>query len=156
MSVPIPPADTEQNGTPPPKMPERSLGELVASATADLSALLRKEIELAKLELKKEAAAAGKGAGALGAAAFAGLLGLIFLSIALAYALGKIVPLGTGFLIVGLLYVIIAAVAALIGRKSFKKVGPPEKTLETVKDDIAWAKHPTVAPTTTTKSQTTV
>lgn len=153
MSVPIPPAAIEQNATPPPKMPERSLGELVASATADLSALLRKEIELAKLELKKEAVAAGKGAGALGAAAFAGLLGLIFLSIALAYALGKLVPLGAGFLIVGVLYVLFAAIAALIGKKSFSKVGPPEKTLETVKDDIAWAKHPTVVPT--TRSETT-
>ncbi len=139
--------DSAASKVPPPKMPNRSLGELVASASADLSALVRKEIELAKLELKQEAVSAGKGAGALGAAAFAGVLGLIFLSIALAYAIGKVLPLGVGFLLVGVLYILVAAIAALVGKKSFGKVGPPQKTIETVKDDIAWAKHPTIAPT---------
>ena len=122
---------------------EPSLGELVARATGDISTLLRKEVELAKVELKREAVSAGKGAGALGVAGFCGIVALVFLSIALAYALGEIVPLGTGFLIVGLLYLVAAAVAALIGRKNLKKVGPPERTIETVKDDIAFAKSPT-------------
>lgn len=128
-------------------MTDQSLGELVASATKDLSTLVRKEIELAKLELKVEAKSAGKGAGMLGGAGFAGVLGLIFLSIALAYALGKLVPLGAGFLIVGALYLLVAAVLALLAKKNLSKVGPPEKTVATVKDDIAWAKHPTSAPT---------
>ena len=128
---------------------DRSLGELVASATSDISTLVRKELELAKVEIKQEAKNAGKGAGAFGAAAFAGLLGLLFLSLALAFGLAKILGNhnGFGFLVVGLLYVIIAAVAALIGKKSLKKVGPPEKTIETIKDDVAFAKNPTNAPT---------
>ena len=78
-----------------------SLGELVAAATRDLSTLVRKEVELAKLEIKRDVVAAGKGAGGLGAAGVTGLLGVIFLSIAAAYALGRVVPLGAGFLIVG-------------------------------------------------------
>ena len=124
---------------------ERSLGELVASATANISTLMRKELELAKVEIKQEAVNAGKGAAGLGAAAFTGLLALIFLSIALAYGIGSILGdhIGLGFLVVGLLYLIVAGVAALIGKKSLSKVGPPEKTIETLKDDVAFAKHPT-------------
>lgn len=128
----------------------RSLGELIADATADISTLMRKEVELAKVELKTEVKNAGKGAGAFGAAGFAGLLGLIFLSIALAYGLGSLYGgdrEGLGFLTVGVLYLIVAGIAALVGKRAISKVGPPEKTIETVKDDVAFAKHPTTAPT---------
>lgn len=126
---------------------DRSLGELVSSATRDLSSLLRQEVALAKVEIKRDVVAAGKGAGGLGAAGFAGLLGLIFLSIAAAYALGRVVPLGAGFLIVGAAYLFVAAIAGLIGLRSLKKMSPPTRTIATLKDDAAWAKHPTVVPT---------
>ena len=103
---------------------EPSLGELVASATRDLSTLMRKEVELAKLEIKRDVVAAGKGAGGLGAAGVTGLLGVIFLSIAAAYALGRVVPLGAGFLIVGVVYLLLAAIAGLVGLKSLKSMKP--------------------------------
>ena len=123
---------------------EKSLGELVATATKDLSLLVSQEVALAKAELKKEVAHAGKGAGMLGAAGFLGLFALIFLSIALAYAISWFgIGLGWGFFIVGMLYLVVAAVLALLGKKQLGKVGPPEKTIATVKDDVAWAKHPT-------------
>lgn len=125
---------------------EMAIGQLVAKATADVSLLLRQEVALAKLELKKDAVAAGKGAGLLGAAAALSLFAGLFLSIALAYALGRIFNLGSGFLLVGVLYLLLAAVLGFVGYKSLKKVGPPTKTIETVKDDIAWAKHPTSVP----------
>ena len=126
-----------------------SLGELVAKATADVSTLMRKEVELAKVEIKREVVNAGKGAGAFGAAGFAGLLGLLFLSISLAYGISKLLGdhVGWGFFIVALLYLIVAGVAALFGKKSLAKVGPPEKTIATLKDDVAFAKNPTQAPT---------
>ena len=126
---------------------DASLGELVARATQDLSQLLRQELALAKLELKKEAVSAGKGAALLGGAGGAGLFALVFLSISAAYGISWLgVPLGWGFFIVGFLYLLVAAVLALGGRKNLKKVGPPERTIATVKDDVAWAKHPTQAP----------
>ena len=129
--------DRESNG-------EKSLGELVAAATKDLSLLVTQEVALAKAELKKEVAHAGKGAGMLGGAGFLGLFALIFLSIALAYAISWFgIGLGWGFFIVGMLYLVVAAVLALLGKKQISKVGPPEKTIATVKDDVAWAKHPT-------------
>lgn len=128
---------------------DKSLGELVASATADISTLMRKEVELAKVEIKREVVNAGKGAGAFGAAGFAGLIGLLFLSIALAYGFSSLYSdhVGFGFLTVGVLYLVMAAVAALLGRRSLAKVGPPTRTIETVKGDVAFAKHPTTVPT---------
>jgi len=129
---------------------DKSLGELVATATADISTLLRKEVELAKVELKAEAKNAGKGAGAFGAAGLLGAVGGLFLSIALAYGFSFIYGghrEGLGFLTVALLYLVLAGLAALFGTKAIKKVGPPTRTIETVKDDVAFARHPTTAPT---------
>ena len=126
---------------------EQSLGELVATATRELSTLVHKEVELAKVEIKREVVAAGKGAGLFGGAGFAGLFAMVFLSIALAYGIGNLLgdapKLGLGFLIVGLIYLIAAAVLAVTGKKKISQVGPPEKTIATVKDDVAFLKHPT-------------
>ena len=125
---------------------DKSLGELVATATKDLSVLVKQEVALAKAEIKKEVTAAGKGAGLFGGAGLTGLFALIFLSIAAAYGLEWLgLPLGWGFFVVGALYLVVAAVLALTGKKKLSQVGPPEKTIATVKDDVAWAKHPTRA-----------
>ena len=126
---------------------DASLGELVANATRDLSTLVHQEVELAKVEIKRDVAAAGKGAGMFGGAGFAGVFALLFLSVSAAYGIEWLgVPLGCSFFAVGVIYLVIAGFLALSGRKSLTKVGPPEKTIETLKDDAAWAKHPTVAP----------
>ena len=119
---------------------DRSLGELVASATRDLSQLVHKEVELAKVEIKKDIAAAGKGAGLFGGAGLTGLFALLFLSAALAYGIGSLIGFGWGLLVVGLVYLVAAAVLALTGKKKISQVGPPERTIETVKEDIAVVK----------------
>ena len=128
---------------------DASLGDLVAAATQNLSTLMKQEVQLAKIEIKREVVAAGKGAGLLGGASALGALGGIFVSIALAYALNEVLPTFLSFLLVGVVYLVVAGLLALVGKKSLSKVGPPEKTIATVKDDVAWAKHPTVAPTKT-------
>ena len=126
---------------------DASLGERVANATRDLSSLVHQEIELAKVEIKRDVAAAGKGAGMFGGAGFLGVLALLFLSVSAAYGLHWLgVPMGCSFFAVGAAYLIVAGVLVMTGKKSLGKVGPPEKTIETLKDDAAWAKHPTVAP----------
>lgn len=122
---------------------EPSLGELVSTATADLSELLRKEVQLAKLEITQEVARAGKGAGMLGAAGIAAGAGGLFLTIALAFAIGSAVGLGWGFAIVGLLHLVAAGALAVTGKKGLSRLGPPRQTIESVKDDLDWAKHPT-------------
>ena len=57
---------------------DRSLGDLISEVTADLSTLMRQELELAKAELQQSASRAGKGAGMLGGAAVAGYFVLLF------------------------------------------------------------------------------
>ena len=128
----------------PSRTQDASLGQLVAHATQDLSLLLRQELALAKLELRTEVVSAGKGAGMLGGAGVSGVFGLVFLSISAAYGISWLgVPLGCAFFTVGALYLVVAAVLALGGKKNLQKVGPPERTIATVKDGVAWAKHPT-------------
>jgi len=121
---------------------DKSLGELVATATRDLSLLVHQEIALAKAEIKQDVAAAGKGAGLFGGAGFAGFFALIFLSISLAYGISALgVPLGLGFLAVGALYLIGAAILALSGKKKMSQLSPPaERTKQTVKDDVEMLK----------------
>lgn len=130
-----------------PAKEDPSLGELVAAATRDLSTLMRKEVELAKLEIKRDVVSAGKGAGLLGGAGFTALLAVIFLGIAAAYGLAELgLDLGWGFLIVAGGYLLVAGALALLGKRNLGKVGPPEQTIATLKDDASWAKHPTKQP----------
>lgn len=127
---------------------EQSLGELVSAATRDLSLLIHKEVELAKTELSAELKRAGIGAGLLGGAGFIGFFALLLLSFAAAFGISAGFDWNpwTGFLIVGGLYALGAGMFAALGLGKVVKVGPPQRTIRTVKDDIAWAKHPTVAP----------
>jgi uncharacterized membrane protein YqjE len=119
----------------------RSLGQIVGDLTNDLTTLVKQELELARTELKEEAAKAGKGAGMLGGAGVAGLLALILGSFALAYLLDNWMPVELAFLIVTLLWAIVGAVLATRGRKELKNANPqlPE-TQQTLKEDAAWAR----------------
>lgn len=126
-----------------PKAADRSLGELFGEMSAGLSALIRKEMELARVELKEEAVQAGKAGGQLGIGAFAGYLAVLLLSFALAWGLNDALDSSwAGFAIVGLLYGIAAAVLLQQGRQRLKDLNPvPEQTVATLKEDIQWAKE---------------
>lgn len=119
----------------------RSLGEIVGDVSQDLSALVRQEMDLAKVELKHEVATLGKGAGLLGGAGVAGLLTAVFLSLALAYLLDNWMPAEVAALIVGLLWAVAAAVLAARGRKNLKNANPQlPATQQTLKEDVQWAR----------------
>ena len=123
---------------------ETSVGELIANISDDLSRLFRQEVELAKAELKQEAAKAGKAAGMLGGAGFAGYLAVVLLSFALVFALGNVMDLGWAALIVAAIWGVIGAVLYANGRKKLKTVDPvPHRTVDTIKEDAQWMKNPT-------------
>ena len=123
---------------------ETSVGELIGNISNDLSTLFRQEVELAKVELKAEAAKAGKAGGMLGGAAFAGYLAVVLLSFALVFALDAIMPAGWAALIVAAIWGIIGAVLFVNGRKKLKTVDPmPRRTVDTLKEDAQWLKNPT-------------
>ena len=116
------------------KADNASLGELLGDVTRDLSTLMRQEVELAKAELKQSATKAGKGSGMLAGAGVAGHFVLVFLSLGLMFALGALMPLGWAALIVAVVWGIIAAVLASIGRKELKQIKGLPQTGETLSE----------------------
>jgi len=121
--------------------PDKSLGELFSEMTSDLSSLVRKEVQLAKVETKEEISKAGKAGAQLGAGGFAGYMAVVLLSFALVYVLDNFLPLELAFLIVGAIYGIAAAVLLNKGKQDMKNVKPlPEQTVKTVKEDVEWAR----------------
>ena len=123
---------------------ETSIGELIGNISNDLSQLFRQEVELAKAEVKQEASKAGKAAGMLGAAGFAGYMTIVLLSFALVYALSNVIDAGWAALIVAAIWGIAGAVLYANGRKKLKTVDPvPHRTVDTIKEDASWLKNPT-------------
>jgi hypothetical protein len=123
---------------------ETSIGELIGNISDHLSQLFRQEVELAKAELKQEASKAGKAAGMLGGAGFAGYMVIVLLSFALVFALSNVMDPGWAALIVAAIWAIIAAVLYANGRKKLKNVDPvPRRTVDTIKEDAQWLKNPT-------------
>jgi nitrate/nitrite transporter NarK len=130
-----------QAGEPTASRADASPGQLAAEVAKDVSTLVRQEVALAKAELSREAKKAGTAAGAFGGAGFAGYFVLVFLSLALMYALDSVMPTGWAALIVAGVWAVIAAVLAVVGRSKLKNFNPkPERTIETVKEDVQWAK----------------
>src|SRR5215211_2281779 len=124
-----------------PDVSDASVGGLASEVAKDLSTLVRQEIALAKAEIRAEAKTAGQAAGALGGAGFAGYFVLMFLSLAATWGLAELIPLGWAALIVAAAWAIVAGVLAAVGRSRLKRVNPkPERTIETVKEDLQWAK----------------
>ena len=119
-----------------------STGELVKQLSEQTTTLVRKEIELAKAELTAKGKVAGQGAGMLGAAAVAGLLALATLTTMVLALLDRAMDLWLSALLVTLVYGSVAAALALAGRDRVKEGMPPapEQTVETVKEDVQWAK----------------
>ena len=134
---------TTQSGDSAAKMKAASAspGELATEVAKDMSTLVRQEVALAKAELQEEAKTAGTAFGAFGGAGFAGYFVLVFLSLAMMWALGSTMALGWAALIVAGVWAVIAGVLALLGRSKLKAFNPkPERTIETVKEDVQWAK----------------
>jgi hypothetical protein len=118
-----------------------SLGEIVSHLTNDLGTLTRQELALAKAEVQAEAKKAGKGAGMLGGAAFAGWMVALFLSLTAMWALDEAMDLIWSALIVAATWAIAAAVLAMLGRKELREVSPkPDQTVESLKEDAKWLK----------------
>jgi len=122
--------------------PQPSLGELLSRTTSDFSELMRKEVELAKVEIREEAVAAGRAGAMLGAGGVLAHLTLVLLAVAAAFGLATVMPTGVAFLIVAVIVGIAAAVLLMIGRDRLQQVDPvPTATVETIQEDVQWAKQ---------------
>jgi len=128
--------------TPPEELRERPLGELVKQLGTQTSTLVRQELDLAKAELSEKGRVAGKGAGLLGGAALVGLMAAGALTATLILALSEAIDAWLAALIVTVVMAALAAVLAIQGRNRIRAATPPvpEQTVETVKEDVEWAK----------------
>jgi uncharacterized membrane protein YqjE len=119
-----------------------STGELVKQLSTQLSTLIRKELDLAKAELTEKGKVAGIGAGMFGGAGVAGLLALGSLTALVILLLSEAMDAWVAALIVTLIWAAVAAVLGLAGRDRVREATPPvEETVETVKEDVQWAKN---------------
>jgi xanthine/uracil permease len=122
---------------------ERSLGDLFSDLSRETTTLVRQEVQLAKAELTQSATEAARGIGMLVAGGAVAYAGLLFLLLAIVFGL---IEAGwdawLSALVVGLVVVAIGAVLVLRARESLKPANlAPQKTVETLKEDAAWAKE---------------
>jgi uncharacterized membrane protein YqjE len=121
---------------------DRSLGELLRQLSEQTTRLVHQELELAKAELTQKGKQAGQGAGMFGGAGALGLAALGALTACFILALDLIMPAWLAALIVAVVYGIVAFVLVKQGQAKMRQAAPPvpEQTIETVKEDVEWAK----------------
>ena len=127
-----PVSDTE------PKEPGTSLADLMGRLGEDVSALVTTQLQIAKVELKQEATQGAKSAGLLGGGAFAGYIAVLLLSFALAWGISDALDHHhpwAGFLIVGIIWAVVAAVLASTGKKKLDEVNGPDATAAELQAD---------------------
>jgi hypothetical protein len=124
------------------RLEDRPLPELMKTLADQTTSLVRQEIDLAKAEFSEKGKKAGQGAGMFGGAGVIGFLALAALTAAAVLGLATALPDWLAALIVGLVYAGVAGVLALQGRNKVQEAGPPvpEQTVETIKEDVEWAK----------------
>ncbi len=118
---------------------ERTLGQLVADATLDISSIVRSEVALAKAEMKVDAKKAGAGAGLFAGAGVLGFLALILLLIAAAYGLVAAgLPPWAAFLIVAGVLLVIGLIMVLVGKHNIDNIqGKPQRAIKSTQETFA-------------------
>ena len=121
---------------------DQSVGQLLRQLSEETSTLVRQEVQLAKAELSEKAKQAGKGAGLLAGAAVMGVALLGAFTAFLIAVIAQALSVWLAALVVTMVYAVVAAVLALAGRSALRKATPvkPEQTIDTVKEDVQWAK----------------
>jgi uncharacterized membrane protein YqjE len=120
---------------------QRTVPELLGNIVDNIQQIIRSEFRLAKAELQEKVSRASKLAATLGAGFLLGLYGLGFLLLAAAYALSTVMAAGLAALIVGGALALISIVLVSSSAKKLKALNPaPEKTIQTLQENVQWAK----------------
>lgn len=121
---------------------DKSLGELVSRLTGDFGDLVSTHVQLAKAEVKEEAARAARGTALLAAGGVSAVLALLLLSFAAAWGLAEALPEGVAFLIVAVVWIVAAIVLVMSGRSAMQRLRGVPDTKAAIKEDIEWAHQP--------------
>jgi hypothetical protein len=143
----VPPGSVPPGSVPPGSVPQgdrrsaaeakaesTSLGDLLGEVSRDISTLMRQEVELAKAEIRESATRAGKGAGMFGAAGYAAMMCVLFLSIAGWWGLGYLIGNAWSALIIAAIWAIIGLILFVVGRSTLKFIRGIPQTVDTVKE----------------------
>jgi uncharacterized membrane protein YqjE len=119
---------------------EPSIADVIKNAVHDAQDLVRGEIALAKAEAREEAGRLGGGAAMLAAAAISGVIGIIFLMTAVAWAISEVLawPVWAGFAIVTLVMLLVAGVLAFVGKSRLTAARHMPRTVDTLKENMEW------------------
>lgn len=121
---------------------QRSLGELFSVLASETGTLVRKEVQLAKVEMTAKAKTAGRDAAIVAAGGSIAVLGVMALLAALILALGTLIPLWASALIVGAMVTITGGILVAMGIRAFKELDvAPRETIETLEEDKRWLKE---------------
>jgi hypothetical protein len=133
-------ATTNGDSTP---LRDRPIGEIASDLTRDLSLLIRQELELAKAEMAQKGKTAVPGLEMLGAAGAAGLMAAGALTACAVLVLAIFLPSWLAALVVGVVLAGLAYLLVMRGKEQVGKAGAPipRQTIETVKEDVEWAKN---------------
>lgn len=119
---------------------DRSLQELWSEMGREVGSLVRNEVELAKVEIKDTVSRAAQAGAMFTGTGVAAFFALQALSLAAAFGLAVVLPTGVAFLMVGVVYVVVAGLLFAQGRKRLAAVRPPTQTVQTLKEDVRLAK----------------
>jgi Putative Actinobacterial Holin-X, holin superfamily III len=117
---------------------DRPIGEIVTQLSAQMSRLVREEMQLARLEMTQKGKRAGFGVGMFGAGGLTALYGIAAVLAAVILLLARVMPAWGGALVVGGVLLAVSAGLALAGRKQLQHAAPPapQQTADSVRADV--------------------
>ena len=123
---------------------DRSLSDVFQDIIRNVQEIVRSEVRLAKTEIREEAVKAKSSMLLLGVGGVTALFAMLFLLVTIVYALALVMPSWAAALIVGTVLAVVASVVLMAGMKRFKQIHPtPERTVETIKENVEWVKQRT-------------
>ena len=141
-TAPVNGATASVNGAPTPERSESSLGALLTDMTEQVSVLMRREVELARVETEEKIATAVRSAGSMIGGGVIASAGLIVLLLGIAYGLSGVIDLWISMLIVGIITLIIGGLMFMAGRSAMNEVNfVPEKTIKSVQNNVDMIKE---------------
>ena len=123
---------------------ERSMADVLKDIIGNVQEIVRGEVRLAKTEAKAEAAKALTSARLILVGATVGLFAVGYVLLAVVYALALAMPAWAAAASVGIVLAVVASLTISAGMNKWKSVHPvPEKTVETIKENLQWMKNQT-------------
>jgi uncharacterized membrane protein YqjE len=121
---------------------DRSVSDVLQDIIRNIQDIVRSEVRLAKTEVREEVSKARDASVLIGVGALSGTFSAFFVLFSIVYALSRVVPDWAAALIVGVVLAIAAGILLSKGAARFKHVHPaPEKTIESLKENVEWAKQ---------------